>query len=70
MNALLFIVIFLAGAFFGGGLALALFTSRPDGVFHIRHKDEDTDSYSLDFTTGLDDIPNKKIVILKVKKTE
>lgn len=70
MDMLLIVIVLLVGILSGATLVCSFTVFHCDGILHVRHKDEDTDAYSLDFMTGLDDIPKKKIVILRVMKTE
>ena len=54
------------------GLAAGLFLTRfylkhPDGVLKVDTRDPNKDAYSLELTTPLDDIPNRKIVVFSVE---
>ena len=70
MSTAIIVMIFLAGVLLGTFIGLFLFCHTLDGALTIQHKSDDTDQYSLDFTTGLDDIPKKRFVIFRVKKID
>lgn len=51
------------------GVISGVFISRmhPDGVLKVDTRDPNKDAYSLELTTPLDDIPNRRIVMFSVE---
>lgn len=54
--------------FLGACLHISTASYKGDGVLNIDTSDPNTDKYSLDFITALDQVNEKKSVILKVNK--
>lgn len=57
-----------ADAFLGALLGVSAMGYTGDGTLHVDTTDPKVDRYSLDFTTPLLDVDNKKSVTLKVEK--
>lgn len=54
--------------FLGACLHISNKNYAGDGVLNVDTTDPNTDKYSLDFTTALNDVNDKKIVVLRVNK--
>lgn len=65
---IVFLTHFLAFAI-GGAIAILITNNvtKPDGIFKINTYDPDKDVYSLEFSTPLNEIPNKKDLVFKVE---
>lgn len=55
-------------AFLGACLHISTRAYTGDGVLNVDTTDPNTDKYSLDFTTALNEVNDKKTVVLRVKK--
>lgn len=55
-------------AFLGACLHLSTKAYTGDGTLYVDTTDQKTDKYHLDFTTDLDEVNDKKTVVLRVNK--